>query len=145
MSNMHVIASQCVDECERQQVELPELACLLEAYWWALETSSVSAVPSINQMCQVALLIEPVKARDYRKIPVTFADGKTAPPHTTISDNINRMWKLLDLDTDPDAFVKAFLDVHPFLDGNGRTAFILYNWLNRSLDNPVALPDFYKE
>lgn len=81
----------------------------------------------------------------YRKVPVTFADG-TLVGHDTIEQNMNRLFKLIDeLDdiNDVDAFVKAFLDIHPFIDGNGRAAFILYNWLRGALDSPDNLPDYY--
>jgi len=44
-----------------------------------------------------------------------------------------------------DEFVVEFLKIHPFKDGNGRVAFLLYNILNNSLDDPAPLPDYFKE
>lgn len=40
-------------------------------------------------------------------------------------------------------FYYQFLKVHPLVDGNGRTAKILYNFLKGTLTKPVWPPDFF--
>lgn len=42
-----------------------------------------------------------------------------------------------------DERIKHLLDIHPWQDGNGRTASILRNWLLRQLDTPEPLPYYY--
>lgn len=39
-------------------------------------------------------------------------------------------------------WVYWFLQAHPFSDGNGRTAVLIYNWMNGTLDNLVDLPEY---
>ena len=54
---------------------------------------------------------------------------------------------LPELDT-PEAigeWIRQFLVIHPFVDGNGRTALVLYNWLLGTLDDPQKYPDYFGE
>ncbi len=43
----------------------------------------------------------------------------------------------------PDEAYKAFEEIHPFLDGNGRVGKIIHNWMNGTLLNPVLVQDFF--
>ena len=43
----------------------------------------------------------------------------------------------------PEEFYKQFLEIHPFIDGNGRAAKILYAWLRDELDDPRLPPNFW--
>ncbi len=44
-----------------------------------------------------------------------------------------------------DDYIKQLLDIHPWADGNGRTASILRNWMLGTLDDPSPLPYYYGE
>ena len=44
---------------------------------------------------------------------------------------------------DVEMIVKMFLDIHPFADGNGRTASILRNRMLGTLNDPTPLPFYY--
>jgi len=142
--NIVAIAAACAKECERQRVGLRELNRLITAYQFAVHHhDSLSKPLSELTMRTIAATIDPNINGQYRSIPVTFANGGTAASPETIPDTMNRMFELLDENTDVDEFIKAFLQVHPFVDGNGRTAFILYNWLKGTLNNPLPLPDYF--
>jgi fido (protein-threonine AMPylation protein) len=55
---------------------------------------------------------------------------------------MRRLFGALDAVGGPIEAVRSFLRIHPFTDGNGRVAFVLYNWLNHTLLAPAPLPDF---
>ncbi len=82
----------------------------------------------------------------YRTTPVTFASGGQAANAQTIS---SAMARLISCSPQTDdfgewhAWLKAFLQIHPFQDGNGRIASLLFNWAINTLDEPVPLP-YYK-
>ncbi len=82
----------------------------------------------------------------YRTVPVTFASGGHAANAQTIPGAMFR----LGINVPPKfdfigwyAWVKAFLQIHPFQDGNGRVASLLFNWGMMTLDEPFPLP-YYK-
>lgn len=45
--------------------------------------------------------------------------------------------------TAEDEFYFQYEEIHPFLDGNGRSGKIFYNYLKGTLDNPVLPPNFW--
>lgn len=133
------IAIACVAECERQQVGIKELACLISGYAYALEADRL---PTEGDVLHLAGVIEPSTGGRYRTTPVTFREGGSAASAQSVPGATARLFAYLDASTDPNGFVHAFLRIHPFNDGNGRLAFILFNWLNHSLEAPAALPEF---
>ena len=91
--------------------------------------------------------------REYRTTPVTFANGTEA----LSAELIPRAMKNLiqahkDGDLTPEEFVEEFLKIHPFEDGNGRTASILLNaleWQQKGSAGPdrmffSMLPKFFE-
>lgn len=55
-------------------------------------------------------------------------------------DHGNRM-----LDWSVNDFTKQLLEIHPWVDGNGRTASIIRNWLLGTLETPSDLPYYFGE
>jgi len=89
----------------------------------------------------------------YRSTPVVFqSGGPSCHPQSVpyamaqLLDNIPDLFieDSRDRGTDIDIWIKQFLWIHPFKDGNGRTASILANWMFApdGLDHPFRLPDY---
>ncbi len=82
----------------------------------------------------------------YRTTPVAFAHGGHASKASTIPDAMPR---LISHGPPKDDFgwwylwIKDFLKTHPFQDGNGRIASLLFNWGMGTLNEPFPLP-YYK-
>lgn len=138
---METIAVACVRECVRQRVDLDSVAGLLFAYNHALRVED--NLPTERYMRAVAALVDPTLAGSYRVTPVTFDNGGSAVHWREVPDAMQRLFAHLDDETPAREFAKAFLDIHPYADGNGRVAFILYNWLYGTLRDPQPVPDFY--
>ena len=141
----------CAAECERQQSGERSVAKMFSAYLYAYHTIDVDGIESLNEpfiMTQfvnnVALLVDQRNVNGYRTTPVRFANFCFAINACNIPFALNSLYNAYaDQNVTTDEFVKEFLDVHPFVDGNGRTAAIIYNALNGTMDNPVTLPDYY--
>lgn len=155
---MHTIASRCVEECVRQRdVGVDGVGRLLVAYSYAMEHAD--RLPTEDDVVHLHDLVvgeyldvvldsrlgrpyAPAKHR-YRHTPATFENGGSAADSKDIPSAMARIFEHLDADVEAAEFVRALLVIHPWSDGNGRTAFILYNWLGHTLTTPQPLPDFF--
>lgn len=141
--NLEAIAIAAARECNRQGVSEDALIRLLQAHEYAVRHHD--RLPTAADVREVAYLIEPtINANGYRQRPVSFANLlTTATEWPYIPETVDRIMGHSDWATDPAALTKALLDCHPFLDGNGRMAWVIYNWHARQLGDPLALPEFY--
>lgn len=86
----------------------------------------------------------------FRNTPVTFQNGGSSCSPSKIPEAMVRHLGMIHPDgglilfhpEDVDRWIKQFLWIHPYEDGNGRTASILRNWMMGTLDNPTDLPDY---
>lgn len=114
--------------------------------------------------CTIAKLIDPDvnvvthhphAFYNLRTSHVGFDHGGKACPTAEVAhrfDRLMNMWSpalcepiqgdgyTIDPTPDVDRWIKSLLDIHPWQDGNGRTASILRNWMLNQLHNPVPLP-----
>jgi hypothetical protein len=65
--------------------------------------------------------------QQYRETPVIFANGNEGADWRFIPRLMTQLCESDLLWTDPEAFVIELLSIHPFEDGNGRTAAIILN------------------
>lgn len=74
-----------------------------------------------------------------------------APPASEVQHRFQRWagfaWEesFLPTEATTDPIIKQLLDIHPWADGNGRTASILRNWMLGTMDDPTPLPYYYGE
>ena len=87
----------------------------------------------------------------YRQTPVTFRNGGGSINAASVPDAMERWWRMRPIGlsvTDENAeevydeWIKHFLYIHPYQDGNGRTASILRNSFLNMLNSPQDLPDY---
>lgn len=139
-ADLQKIAAACVVECERQHVDIHALGNLILAYDYAV-TCSLEP-PWFAAVLRLGTLVEPeVNTHGFRITPVTFTGGGAAVRPRQIPQAMQRLDESVGVLTAHE-YTHEFLKIHPFKDGNGRVAFVLYNWMSGTLDSPQPLPEF---
>lgn len=146
------VVDYIVFECHRQHDPLGTEA-MHRAYTFALWFYDSETPPTESNAQFIAYLIKSHDqcnqfgdSNNYRTTPITIGNIVTG----THPAHIDRQMRLL-FDNVPDGssvsevdeFIKHLLDIHPWADGNGRTASVLRNWLLNTLDDPQLLPYYY--
>jgi hypothetical protein len=151
---MRHIVEYCAKEVERQHCGAMQVLDMYRAWEYACDKSMYHAYPTENEVMRIAYWVENhrqvnvVRTNNYRVTNVTIS-GLVAGNHpNTIPLAMNR-WSnsvqdiALGNEAEVDWAIKALLDIHPWADGNGRTASIVRNWLNGTLQKPTMLPNYY--
>lgn len=137
------IIEYVTEEVERQGHDTTRVDGLQRVGWmldaWAYALRSVHAKPVMGDAIVLGILIEPVKnEKGTRMVPVRVGN-RMCPAWDAISDSLSSLFQH-GSDLTPIEFYKQFEEIHPFVDGNGRTGKILLNWLNGTLLEPVFPP-----
>lgn len=104
-------------------------------------------------IAHIGMLVEPIDNRKgFRKIPIFVGNEEKLKPEfieKALKDTIDAYYegRLIPArymaKTAEDEFYYQFQFIHPFIDGNGRTGKILYNYLKGTLGSPVLPPNFW--
>lgn len=135
-----------ISECIRQQTGPQEVENLLMALEYAQAQRKLFVFPQLVDVKTIASIIEPFKAAKYRQTPVVFNQGEVPLKWEHIERQMQLLFNNIELILMPiDDFIKRLLVIHPWEDGNGRTASIVYNWFKDSLEDPMSLPYYFGE
>jgi len=107
---------------------------------------------------------QPASLNNIRRSEVGFAHGGFASSAQDVQRHFNRWCGILMFEVQDfggnifeyfecweedynllDAYCKQLLEIHPWADGNGRTASIFRNWCLQTLEDPTPLPYYFGE
>lgn len=142
-------------ETERQSGTMSEAAGMARA-WQYMYDSRFDELTEDDLITCVYLIND---ITGYRNTPVFFRNGGHAVNHLSIPRAMEALVSAINepgifterrinpgvtvTDITPDTITKEFLDIHPFADGNGRVASLLWNRLNKTLNCPNPMPYFF--
>lgn len=139
-----VAAAEVVRQVPDPGERLEAYYALLRAYDLARDVHARQSPVTEYTIKMLGGVIAPSNGGQWRRTPVTFANGGGAVAAGLVPGLMSGLITYGNALT-PTEWVKEFLDIHPFTDGNGRTAWLLCNLLAGTLDVPDPLPDLYGE
>lgn len=141
------IARYCGEEVRRQYAHTWEpdvplrVAGMIEAWLDALNSQWRGETLSSEHILRWGAAIEPRNAKGFRTIPIRvgYSEKMKWPLIERAVENLCQEIEVFNVGTF-EAY-KEFEEIHPFVDGNGRTGKIILNWVNGTLLDPIFPPD----
>src|SRR3990167_9383433 len=135
------IINFCAEECYRQQSGEISVYDMINAWHVADDRyQDDNNQLTLADIVGFGFLVEPIdNSRGFRTVPVYIGwevRDKKLPEIKQQITNLLEAWNEGRM-TDPDDFYEEFEFIHPFVDGNGRTGKILYNYIKGTLRSPV--------
>ncbi len=133
----------CSIECSLQMSGEKSVSWMLNA--WA-HAQIISAPLVIDDIVILGQLVEPLKnAEGFRRCNVRVG-ASIKPDWSRVPILMAEFLHSEDwAHEDPAEWFRTYEEIHPFVDGNGRTGVILFNLLNGTLDKPVWPPNFWDD
>jgi hypothetical protein len=131
-------------ESDRQSATLQETVGMLHAWEYVRH---FQGPPNLDTIKHISHLI--TGNSEFRKVPAVFNQGRPAINAQLIPRAMMHWndWSAANpfSEQELDGIMQEFLEIHPFADGNGRVASLLYNFYRGSILDPVPLPYYFGE
>ena len=142
------VIDYCTEEVRRQGHDthamygIERVGWMLDAWGYAL---SVDGGPELDHIIVIGRKIERfLNLKGIRDCGVRVG-GRICPDYKMVPELLEELFGHID-NLCPLEFYRKFEEIHPFVDGNGRTGKILLNWLNGTLLHPIfPSNDFWGE
>lgn len=118
--------------------------------WSYAMAKSTQRLPTEIDACILAYYIKShtqenivIGDNNYRHVRVQVGDSIISWEHC--ARQMTLLFNHIPAGAEVDDWIKRLLEIHPWVDGNGRTASIIRNWFLGTLESPFDLPYYFGE